>query len=378
VRSHRADGAVNGHVLVTGGAGFIGSHVCTLLLERGDAVVCLDNLTYAGSEANVDELRRHAGFKFVRGDIADASAVEEVLGGARAVINLAAETHVDRSILTPARFALTDAYGVAVLLETARAKGVAPLVQVSTDEVYGEVPEGEVDETAPVRPRSPYAASKAGGDLIAQAFAHTYGMDVRVTRGCNAYGPRQHPEKFLALMITNCLDNRRLPIYGDGGQVREWLWVEDHATAIVAVLDRGEPGGVYNIGSGERPRNIDLAHQVLTLCQRDESLLERVVDRPGHDRRYAVHAGRLRALGWRPSKTLAEGLRDTVAWYQRNEPWWRALREASAEYFERMYTRRRETLAPLGDSSKQQRKPSSVQPRIEKENPPGTPRRFGL
>jgi dTDP-glucose 4,6-dehydratase len=335
------------HIVVTGGAGFIGSHVCELLLERGDAVLCLDNLTYAGSQENIDALRAHRGFTFVRGDIADAAVVEEALAGARGLINLAAETHVDRSILTPARFALTDAYGVAVLLETARARATPVVVQVSTDEVYGEVTEGEVDEGAPLRPRSPYAASKAGGDLIAQAFAHTYGMDVRVTRGCNAYGPRQHPEKFLALMITNCLDNRRLPVYGDGGQVREWLWVEDHASAIVNVFDSGSAGGVYNIGSGERRRNVEVVRSVIALCDRDESLIEPVVDRPGHDRRYAVNASRLRALGWRPSRAFEDGLRETVDWYRANTNWWRNMRDASREYFDRMYTRRAETLSPL-------------------------------
>lgn len=334
-------------IVVTGGAGFIGSHVSELLLDSDHRVVCLDNLTYAGSEDNLSLLRRRRGFSFVQGDIADPAIVSETLAGADALINLAAETHVDRSLLAPARFAHTDVYGVAILLEGARKANVKTVVQVSTDEVYGEVEEGEVDETAPLRPRSPYAASKAGGDLLAQAFAHTYGADVRVTRGCNAYGPRQHPEKFIPLVTTNALQGQPLPVYGDGGQEREWLWVGDHATAIVGVLERGEPGGVYNIGSGERRRNMDVVRVILKLCGRDESLVKRVVDRPGHDRRYAVDSRRLHGLGWRPSRTFEQGLAETVAWYRENEPWWRKLRDASREYFEQMYTRRSETLAAM-------------------------------
>ncbi len=334
-------------IVVTGGAGFIGSHLCELLLRRGDTVVSLDNLTYAGSGDNVAALKRHERFEFVQGDISDPAIVRQALEGADALINCAAETHVDRSLLAPARFAHTDVYGVAVLLEQARALGVAPLVQVSTDEVYGEVSEGEADENAPLRPRSPYSASKTGGDLFAQSFAHTFRMDIRVTRGCNAYGPRQHPEKFIPLMITNALSSEPLPVYGDGGQEREWLWVEDHATAIVTVLEKGAAGTVYNIGSGERRRNIEVVRMILGLTAKDEQLIERVVDRPGHDRRYAVSAQRLRALGWRPTLALNEGLRDTVHWYREHPEWWRKMRDASQEYFEMMYTRRGETLAPM-------------------------------
>lgn len=334
-------------VVVTGGAGFIGSHLCELLLYRSHHVICYDNLTYAASQDNVTALGAHPSFAFVKGDITQPGQIEPALAGADAVVNLAAETHVDRSLLTPASFAHTDVYGVAVLLEAARAARVGTVVQVSTDEVYGEVLEGEVAEEAPVRPRSPYAASKAGGDLFARSFAHTYGLDVRVTRGCNAYGPRQHPEKFIPLMITNALEGLPLPLYGDGEQVREWLWVSDHASAILTVLERGTPGGVYNIGSGERFRNIDIVARILSLCGQDQSLVQRVLDRPGHDRRYAVRSERLRSLGWQPSRPFEDGLRDTVHWYRTNEIWWRRFREASREYFERMYGQRDETLAPL-------------------------------
>ncbi len=334
-------------ILVTGGAGFIGSHVCEALLARGDEVICLDNLTYAGSADNLDRLRATRRFGFVKGDIADAAADREALAGVAAVINCAAETHVDRSLLTPARFAYTDVYGVATLLEAARDARVERFVQVSTDEVYGPMAAGEAtEEETPLRPTSPYAASKAGGDLLARAFAHTYGIDVRVTRGCNAYGPRQHPEKFIPLMTVRALSGERLPVYGDGLQEREWCYVTDHASAILGVLDRGEPGAAYNIGTGERIENGEVVRRIIALTGRDASLVEHVIDRPGHDRRYAVDARRLRALGWRPAWRFEHGLAETVAWYRENDAWWHAMLDASREYFERMYTRRGETLAP--------------------------------
>jgi dTDP-glucose 4,6-dehydratase len=333
-------------VLVTGGAGFIGSHVCDALLRRGDEVLCLDNMTYAGSSENVARLQSHDRFAFTKGDISDPHVAAEAVAKADAIINCAAETHVDRSLLTPARFAHTDAYGLAVLLEVARASSVRRIVHLSTDEVYGPALDGEYDESAPLRPTSPYAASKAGGDLIAQAFAHTYRMDIRVTRGCNAYGPWQHPEKFIPLMVTNALRDEALPVYGDGAQQREWCHVEDHASAILTVLDQKAPG-IYNIGSGERLPNLEVIGQILSLTGRDASAIEHVTDRPGHDRRYAIDARRLRSLGWKPRWRFPEGLAATVQWYKEHEPWWGALRDASREYFEQMYVRRDASLEQL-------------------------------
>lgn len=334
-------------VLLTGGAGFIGSHVCESLLARGDHVICFDNLTYAGSVANVERFRANEHFSFHKGDIADTAAMRKMMGGVDAVINCAAETHVDRSLLTPARFAYTDAYGVATLLEAARDARIRRIVQVSTDEVYGPMEAGEAHEETPLRPTSPYAASKAGGDLLARAFAHTYGLAVCVTRGCNAYGPWQHPEKFIPLMTVRALTGERLPVYGDGLQEREWCHVQDHASAILLVLDRGEAGRAYNIGTGERVANGEVVRRILALTGRDASLVDHVIDRPGHDRRYAVDATRLHDLGWQPSRGFEAGLAETIEWYRVNAPWWRSMLDASREYFERMYAKRDETLAPL-------------------------------
>ena len=335
-------------VVVTGGAGFIGSHVCEALLARGDEVVCLDNLTDAGSAGNLERLEAMPRFTFVKGDIADAATDRDTIAGADAVVNCAAETHVDRSLLTPARFAHTDVFGAATLLEAALEARIGRFVQVSTDEVYGPLAAGEASEdVTPLRPTSPYAASKAGGELVALSFAHTYGLDVRVTRGCNAYGPWQHPEKLIPLMTVRALGGERLPVYGDGLQQREWCYVTDFARGVLTVLDRGERGKAFNIGTGERVPNADVVARILALTGRDAALVEHVIDRPGHDRRYAVDATRLRGLGWRPELDFERGLAETVAWYRAHEQWWRALLDASQEYFERMYARRAETLAPL-------------------------------
>jgi dTDP-glucose 4,6-dehydratase len=334
-----------GRVVVTGGAGFIGSHVCESLLFRGDSVLCFDKLTYATSAAALNRLNPAGEFEFLQGDITDYDQVQRALNGADVVINCAAETHVDRSILAPGKFAYTDTFGVAVLLEQALKAGVSIFVQVSTDEVYGEVVSGAANEQAPLRSRSPYAASKAGADLFAQAISHTYGLDVRITRGCNTYGPWQHPEKFIPLMIANAIDGLPLPVYGDGLQVREWVGVEDHANAIIKVLDEGEPKGIYNIGTGERLPNIEVARRILRLCGRADDLIQLVADRPGHDRRYAVETSRVHELGWAPKTGFDEGLARTADWYQHNDRWWRELKAGSREYFDRMYTHRDESLA---------------------------------
>jgi len=320
--------------LVTGGLGFIGSHFVRLALRRHPdlEVVNFDALTYAGNPANLRDVEGDPRYRFIHGNVRDAGAVRRALGdGADAVLNFAAETHVDRSILDPQEFLRTDALGTLVLLEAARELGVPRFLQVSTDEVYGDVERGESREGDPVAPRSPYAASKAAGDLMALAYHTTYGLPVLVTRGCNTYGPNQYPEKIVPLFVTNLIDDRPVPVYGDGLQIRDWLHVEDHASAILLVLERGEPGSVYNVAGGSPHTNLDLTRVLMHLCERSmDTHVEHVTDRAGHDRRYAVSAQKLHALGWRPQVPFADGIARTVAWYRANESWWRPLKAAAA------------------------------------------------
>ena len=320
-------------VLVTGGAGFIGSHFTERLLTAGDEVVVLDKLTYAGNEANVP-----AAAEFHRGDIGVRADVDAA-GDVDAIVNFAAETHVDRSIIGPHDFARTDVLGALVLAEAAHERGVR-LVHVSTDEVYGDVP-APVSEDAPLRPSSPYSASKAGGDLQVLAAVRTFGVDACITRGSNTYGARQYPEKLIPLFVTNALDGEPLPLYGDGQQVRDWIHVDDHCAAIELVLREGIPGEVYNVGADNERENIELARRILDLTGADPSLLRHVVDRPGHDRRYSLDCAKLRALGWRPQHTFDDGLADTVAWYRDNRSWWEPLKSGEYRaYYERQYAER--------------------------------------
>jgi dTDP-glucose 4,6-dehydratase len=320
-------------ILVTGGAGFIGSHFAEHLLAAGDDVVVLDKLTYAGNEANVPD-----GAEFHRGDVGMRDDVEGV-GVVDAIVNFAAETHVDRSILGPHDFARTDVLGALVLAELARDRGIR-LVQVSTDEVYGDVTE-PVAEDAPLRPSSPYSASKAGGDLQVLAAVRTYGLDACITRGSNTYGARQFPEKLIPLFVTNALDGDPLPLYGEGRQVRDWLHIDDHRTAIELVLREGKPGEIYNVGTGDLRENIQVAHSILELTEADASLLRQVADRPGHDRRYSVETSKLRALGWTPRKPFDRGLAETVEWYRENRSWWEPLKSGEYRaYYERQYAER--------------------------------------
>jgi dTDP-glucose 4,6-dehydratase len=323
-------------VLVTGGAGFIGSHFVKRLVAQGDEVVVLDKLTYSGNPANLEGVD----CEFHRGDICDAEAVATAGAGCRAVVNFAAETHVDRSILGAQEFIETDVRGTYVLLEWAR-HARARLVQVSTDEVYGDVPAPRrAREDDPLRPSSPYAASKAGGDLQVLAAVRTYGVDACITRGANTYGPYQYPEKVIPLFVTNALDGLPLPLYGDGRQVREWLHVSDHCAAIELVLREGAPGEVYNVG-GEPLENLELTRRIVELTGCDPGLVRHVQDRPGHDRRYAVDDGKLRALGWAPARSLADGLAETVAWYRQNRAWWEPIKSGEyLEYYRRQYAGR--------------------------------------
>jgi len=325
-------------ILLTGGCGFIGSAFVRMALARGYAVTNLDKLTYAGNPANVAEVADLPGYRFVHADIADPGAVEGALEGVDVVVNMAAESHVDRSILDPTAFPLTDVVGTAVLLDRSRRAGVARFVQVSTDEVYGSIPVGAFRETDPLAPSSPYSASKAGGDLQALAWHRTYGMDVVVTRGSNTYGPRQYPEKLIPLFVTNALDGESLPVYGDGQQVRDWIHVDDHCSGIFAALEHGTAGEVYNVGGGNERTNLDITERILELTGRDASLIRQVADRPGHDRRYALATEKLRAVGWAPEVEFPQGLADTVGWFRANRDWWEPIKSgAYRAYYEAQY-----------------------------------------
>ena len=324
-------------LLVTGGCGFIGSHFVRRMVGAGAEVVVLDKLTYAGNPANLEGVEH----EFVHGDIADPEAVARAGEGCEAVVNFAAETHVDRSILGAAEFIQTDVYGTYVLLEWARSSG-ARLVHVSTDEVYGDLPPGiSSSESDPLAPSSPYAASKAGGDLQVLAYVRTYGVDAVITRGSNTYGPNQYPEKMIPLFTTNALVGEPLPVYGDGRQTRDWLHVEDHCAAIELVLREGAPGEIYNVGGGDERENLEVAHRILGLVGAPESLIRHVDDRPGHDRRYSLDSSKLRSLGWRPQRSFEEGLAETVDWYRTNRDWWEPLKSGEyLEYYRRQYADR--------------------------------------
>jgi dTDP-glucose 4,6-dehydratase len=336
------------NVLITGGAGFIGSAYVRHRLDKHPrfSVRVLDKLTYAGRAENLDGLddRRCS---LVVADIADRDAVRAALRGCDAVVNFAAETHVDRSIEAPGEFIQTDVYGTYVLLEEARDANVRHL-QVSTDEVYGSIEQGSFDERSPLDPSSPYSASKAGGDLLVGAFRNTYEADALIVRASNNYGPRQYPEKLVPLCILNALAGDPLPVYGDGQQVRNWLWAPDFADAIDTVLEFGQPGDVYNVGGPDERANIDVGRRILELTGRDESLIEYVSDRPGHDRRYSLSSQKTRGLGWEPAVGFEDGIARTVEWYRANEWWWEPIRSGEyRDYYERRYGR---TLQPGASS----------------------------
>jgi dTDP-glucose 4,6-dehydratase len=323
-------------ILVTGGCGFIGSHFVRRLVAGGDEVVVLDKLTYSGRRENLDgvDCELHVG------DIADPEAVERAAAGCEAIVNFAAETHVDRSILEAGDFISTDVYGTHVLLERARTAGLR-FLQVSTDEVYGDVPPGvSSTEADPLRPSSPYSASKAGGDLQVLAYVRTYGVNASITRGANTYGPYQYPEKLVPLFVTNAVEGLPLPVYGDGRQRREWLHAEDHCAAVELVLHEGEPGGVYNVG-GEERENLDVIGRIVELTGADASLVRHVDDRPGHDCRYSVDSARVRSLGWEPRREFEAGLAETVGWYRENRAWWEPIKSGEyLDYYKRQYAER--------------------------------------
>ncbi len=333
-------------VLVTGGAGFIGSNFIHYALDAHPdwRVTTLDKLTYAGRRENLQDLDGNPRHRFVHGDVADPAVASPLVQDADVVVHFAAETHVDRSLLSAGEFIRTDVHGTFVLLDAAaEAARLRCFVQISTDEVYGSVPDGASRETDELRPRNPYAASKAGADRLAYSYWASYRVPVVIARASNNYGPRQYPEKVIPRFITNAIDDRPLPLYGDGLNVRDWLHVDDHCRALDLLIERGRPGETYNIGGGNEVTNLDLTHRILNLLDRPASLIRPVADRPGHDRRYCLDSAKLRALGWKPRTAFEAGLDATVAWYANNEWWWRPIKEGSEAcraYYERQYARR--------------------------------------
>lgn len=339
--------------LVTGGAGFIGSNFVRYLFKKygEDAqVVNLDKLTYAGIRENLAEYEGKANYRFVHGDIAKPEDVTEAYkgvdgSGVDVVVNFAAETHVDRSLMEAGTFIETDVHGVLVLLEEARkhAPRLKRFIQISTDEVYGSIDTGSFSETDPLNPRNPYSASKAGGDRMAYAYSQTYGLPVVVTRASNNFGPWQYPEKLIPLFVTNAIDDQPLPLYGDGRNVRDWLYVEDHCGAVDFLIEHGVDGETYNIGGGNERENRDITQKILELTGKPDTLIKRVADRQGHDRRYSIDMSKVESMGFRCATNFDDALRRTVQWYVENETWWRAIKERSAEfkaYYEKQYVKR--------------------------------------
>jgi dTDP-glucose 4,6-dehydratase len=328
-------------ILVTGGAGFIGSNFVRYVLQHqpGDAVINLDKLTYAGNLENLRDVEADPRYRFVHGDVGDPGLVREVMDGVDAVVHMAAETHVDRSNLAADEFLRTNVNGTYTVLEAARERRVGRFVQVSTDEVYGSMARGHAREADPLRPSNPYSASKAAADLLACAYWTTHKLPVVITRSSNNFGPYQFPEKIIPLFITNALEDRPLPLYGDGRNVRDWLYVLDNCAGIDRVLRQGADGEIYNIGGGNEVENVALTRGVLRFLGKPENLITPVADRPGHDRRYALDSGKLQALGWKPSASFETALAVTVEWYRTHESWWRPLKEgAFRAYYQRQYS----------------------------------------
>ena len=332
--------------MITGGAGFIGSNFIHYLLSRYKdiEVVNLDKLTYAGNLDNLKDVADDPRYRFVKGDICDRKIVSEVISGCELVVHFAAETHVDRSILEAGSFITTDVYGTYVLLEEAKKAGVKRFIHISTDEVYGNVEEGFSREDDPLKPSNPYSASKAGADRLAYSFFVTYHLPVIIVRASNNFGPYQYPEKIIPLFITNAIDDLILPLYGDGKNIRDWLYVEDHCRAIDLLIEKGKEGEVYNVGGGNLLPNIELTRRILAILGKPETLIRYVADRPGHDRRYALDTTKIKKLGWEPAHSFDEALKATVRWYQENEPWWRKIKENSPafkEFYQRWYGERK-------------------------------------
>lgn len=323
-------------ILVTGGAGFIGSNFARYMINKYPdiRIIVLDALTYAGNRANLADLEKNPRFFFFHGNICDRDIVENLTSNVEAIINFAAETHVDRSIHEQHDFVKTDVMGTLVLLEAARKYRIERYIQISTDEVYGSIEDGAFTEDHPLAPNSPYSASKTGGDMLVRAYYKTYNVPTIITRASNNYGPFQYPEKLIPFFVTNALDNTPLPLYGDGLNVRDWLYVTDHCEAIDFVLRNGALGNVYNIGGGNERTNIEITQFILSRLGKSSTLIRKVADRPGHDRRYAVDTSKIKALGWQPKYKFEEAMAETIDWYVANEPWWRKIKEKQQEYKE--------------------------------------------
>jgi len=315
-------------IMVTGGAGFIGSNFIRHILKKYPdyEVVNMDKLTYCGNPENLKDVEGDPRYRFVRGDIKDRESVARAMDGCDVVVNFAAESHVDRSIKNPNHFVKTNVHGTMTLLRTAKDKAISTFLQIGTDEVYGSIDSGSFTEKSVLNPRSPYSASKAGADLLSLSFYATYKLPVVVTRSSNNFGPYQYPEKIIPLFITNALENKKLPVYADGMNVRDWLYVLDNCEAIDVVLHKGSPGEIYNVSSGNEITNIELTRRILEYTGKDEGLIRFVKDRPGHDKRYALDCDRIKALGWRPRHDFETALKDTIKWYRENESWWKRLK----------------------------------------------------
>lgn len=321
-------------ILVTGGAGFIGSNFVRYMVNKYSQykIIVLDALTYAGNRENLQDLEGNSNYEFHHGNICDKDIVDQLVRKCQVIINFAAETHVDRSILEAGTFIQTDVVGTFTLLEAAKKHKIARYIQISTDEVYGSIEHGSFSEDSPLQPNSPYSASKASGDLLVRAYHRTYGLPTLITRSSNNFGPYQYPEKLIPLFITNALENQPLPLYGDGKNVRDWLYVLDNCEAIDVVLHEGAVGEVYNIGGGNEMQNIQITEMILELLNKPKSLIKPVADRLGHDRRYSVDISKIEKLGWKPRHNFQQALEETVRWYRENENWWRHIKEKQEEF----------------------------------------------
>lgn len=324
-------------LLVTGGLGFIGSNFIRHMLSAHPdySIVNLDKMTYAGNPANLADIEKDKRYSFIKGDICDAAIVEKAVSGVDAIVNFAAESHVDRSIVSAGSFVQTDVFGTYVLLEAVKKHKIGRFLHISTDEVYGSIQSGSFTEESTLSPNSPYAASKAGGDLVVRSYFKTFNLPVVITRSSNNYGPYQYPEKFIPLFITNALEDKKLPLYGDGKNVRDWLHVMDNCEGLDLVLQKGKVGEVYNIGGGNERQNLEIVKIILDELKKPESLVEHVKDRPGHDRRYSLGIGKIKKeLGWSPKRDFAKGLRETIAWYKNNPQWWQDIKVKQQEFSE--------------------------------------------
>ncbi len=324
-------------ILVTGGAGFIGSNFIRYMIENYPdyQIVNFDKLTYAGNLENLKDIENNKNYSFIKGDICDAEIVEKAIIGVDAIVNFAAESHVDRSIVSAGSFVETDVYGTYVLLEAVKKHKISRFLHISTDEVYGSIQSGSFTESSPISPNSPYAASKAGGDLIVRSYLKTYNLPVIITRSSNNFGPYQYPEKFIPLFITNALENKKLPLYGDGKNVRDWLYVMDNCEGLAAVLHKGKEGEVYNIGGGNERQNIEIVEVILKELNLSKDILEYVKDRPGHDRRYSLGIEKIKKeLGWAPKAKFQDALVETIKWYQNNQEWWKNIKQKQSDFNE--------------------------------------------